>query len=63
VWAHGKMTDIGTLTGFANSGARGINNRGQIVGFATDGYPALSVKGHLRFVAWHAVLWTPTPTR
>ncbi len=60
IWAEGRMTDIGGLTGFANSGANGINGRGQIVGYATNGSPALTVVGRARYLPWHAVLWTPT---
>lgn len=35
-WQGGTMEDLGTLPGFAESGARGINNAGQIVGFAAN---------------------------
>jgi probable HAF family extracellular repeat protein len=37
IYENGKMSDLGTLPGHIFSGALGINNRGQIVGYSTDG--------------------------
>ena len=43
-----KITDLGALSGFANSRAYGINNRGQVVGQVAKLEPKLEA---------HAVLW------
>jgi probable HAF family extracellular repeat protein len=32
LWQHGVMTDLGTLPGQRDSGARALNNRGQVIG-------------------------------
>ena len=37
VYANGQMTDLGPLAGFANTFAVGINDPGQVVGFAATG--------------------------
>jgi probable HAF family extracellular repeat protein len=47
VWEHGKITDLGTLPGGAQSGAFEINNRGEILGWSQT-----------KTGAEHAVLWT-----
>ena len=39
VWRNGSITDVGTLPGGYNSFAWGVNNRGQVVGDATNGTP------------------------
>jgi len=36
IYSGGTMTDLGTLPGYRYSGARAINDRGQIVGLLTD---------------------------
>lgn len=47
VWERGTMTDLGTLGG-TTSYALGVNNRGEVVGYAFDASGAI-----------HAVLWRP----
>ena len=40
-WKDGRIFDLGTMGGNVSAGA-GINNRGQLVGFALNGFPILS---------------------
>ncbi|MFO0952298.1 MAG: hypothetical protein U0835_14335 [Isosphaeraceae bacterium] len=47
--AGGKITDLGTLPGDANSLALGINNKGQVVGLS---FPAINNSGN-----YHGFLW------
>lgn len=36
LYSQGKMTDLGTLPGYRNSGGAAINDQGQVIGFASD---------------------------
>ena len=49
LWEGGTMTDLGTLGG-RDSGATGINARGQVVGYSSTASGAI-----------HAVLWEGAP--
>jgi probable HAF family extracellular repeat protein len=50
LWQNGRMHDLGTLPGDSDSGATGINIRGQIVGWSA---PTSDAVGR----SLHAVLW------
>ena len=39
LWQDGQITDLGTLQGGYQSFAWGVNNKGQVVGFSTNGTP------------------------
>jgi probable HAF family extracellular repeat protein len=49
LWQHGRMTDLGTLPGGRYSQAVGINDSGQVVGYADTGSDP--------FPSSHAFLW------
>jgi uncharacterized membrane protein len=42
MYQNSRMGDLGTLPGYANSVAVGINNAGQVIGYATNTRPYLS---------------------
>ena len=48
LWGGGRMRDLGTAPGFADSFAQGLNNRGEAVGFSSEGVPAQDFKAFLR---------------
>lgn len=50
LWQNGKMTDLGTLPGYASSVALGVNDKGQVVGYLSTGS---GFNGGAR----HAFLW------
>ena len=48
LWAGGRMQDLGTAPGFADSFAQGLNNRGEAVGFSSESVPTQDFKAFLR---------------
>jgi len=58
VWRDGVMTPLPPLSGGNNSQASGINNRGQIVGFAENGTQDASCTPP-QVLQFEAVIWGP----
>ena len=54
-WRGGQIVDLGTLAGGYESGAFAVNDRGQVVGFAT--YPVLEPFGLWFGAQTRAILW------
>jgi probable HAF family extracellular repeat protein len=57
VWKKGVMTPLPTLGG-NNSGANGVNNRGQVVGVAEKNIQDPNCPPH-QILDWGAVMWGP----
>jgi probable HAF family extracellular repeat protein len=58
LYQNGKMQDLGTLPGFTNSGANGINAKGEIVGSVSNaGYSNIGEGGHAAIALGHAALF------
>ena len=62
VWRFGKMTLLPNLPGGNNANAFGINNRGQLVGFAENGVSDATCQKATPFqvTRFQAVIWSPT---
>ena len=54
---NGALTALPTLAGGNNSQAYGINNRGQVVGFAETGYPDSTCSTPSQRFRFKAVIW------
>jgi probable HAF family extracellular repeat protein len=61
-WQDGVMTELPPLTGGYDSYAAGVNNRGQVVGWAEDGVhdPTCNAPGQV--LQFEAVIWGPKLT-
>ena len=61
IWKNGVLTALPTLPGGHNAQAYGINNRGQLVGFAENGYRETSgyCATPFQVLRFEAVIWGP----
>jgi probable HAF family extracellular repeat protein len=61
VWRAGKMTALPNLPGGYNANAFGINNRGQLTGFAETGYAdsTCAIATPFQVNRFQAVIWGP----
>jgi probable HAF family extracellular repeat protein len=58
-WKHGEMKALRNLPGGHNSQAYGINNRGQIIGFAENGIHDSTCKMPFQVIRYAATRWEP----
>jgi probable HAF family extracellular repeat protein len=62
IWKNGTLTALPTLKGGANANTFGLNNRGQVIGFAENGiHDSTCLTGGTPFqvIQFEAVLWGP----
>jgi probable HAF family extracellular repeat protein len=62
IWKNGTMTALPTLPGGNNANAFGLNNRGQVVGFAENGTrdsTCLTGGTPFQVIQFEAVIWEP----
>jgi probable HAF family extracellular repeat protein len=61
IWKNAVLTALPTLRGGNNAAAFGINNRGQVIGFAENGIrdPTCIPGGSSQVIRFEAVIWGP----
>ena len=61
IWRAGKMTALPNLPGGNNANPFGINNRGQVIGFAENGLsdPTCATATPFQVTRFDAVIWEP----
>ena len=59
IWKNGKMTALRNLPGGHNSQAYGINNRGQVIGFAENGIFDSTCTVPSQVIRYEAAIWEP----